>query len=1080
MKRFLNYLAIFTIVVCVSSCQQEDLSLVVPEVEAEGAVLSFALRDNSLIESSVATKADETDLEQIVSHVDVLLFEQVTAGESALDPAAVCDKHFAADADDEGAFAVIVPPRTSATWVVVLANASDAVRDELDEVATFADLQLLSEDLSSLYATTGTAYAENLPLYGELYQDVIAASATYTVELERIYSRVEATATATDFVVTSLTLLNGANVGYYVAQSPLPTASASSAITQYSTEGGDLQPLYLYENNGGSTDAPNYTDIVIGGTYTTAENNALQSYLKVRLEYGSDTTLSADVVRNTVYKFIVTEIYENSIGYSTLAEAVLGEYTDAEIALVVGEDAMSDVIVGNGDYYVSFSNSEFVAYAPSGDLSDVTAFTMYYDVSTNSNISNFDDIVKSVTLAEGSTGVTLGTLPTLSAGTALNIPVTLADDAEGTIIVRIGNLVKEIAVSRYQDDTNLATAFAGTDSDYVYAKFVDEAPSWLKIAETDGTPSQQDELYSTGGFELDFELDLYGEASTELYLARNSDEGRVKIYFEQYIISGTPTISTTNLTGKTSISCYGATITSSFAVTSTGDITALDGTTSGMPWMAEYSYDSGATWTTDCPDWISMPTSGTGSLSASTISVAPQTAILTGDLLTAQEALVAATSKGSADAPYDLSTEGGTGTQNTANCYIINSPGTYMLPLVYGNAIKDGEANSAAYTSTASGDDVLSIFVDYNGSDITTPNITNATSAIICWQDSAGLVKDVELSTDKDYLIFTVSAGNIAEGNALVAIRDADDVVIWSWHIWVTNHVLGEGDKNVYYSTSYTDSPDNYTTMMPVNLGWCSAGTKKYGDAERSVQVRIKQAGGETTSGVTYTQNCQTTTSTIIGDSPYYQWGRKDPMLPAIGVYNSSTSKPQSGDLQWTTGGSSTSLNGAIKNPNAMYYGGYTTGWCSSAYCNLWSVNNSSYGTIHISDHIKSVYDPSPVGYIVPSVSAFSGFSDVSGYTDSSWYINYSGSFAYGWNLYCVSGGDTIFFPALGSRNYGDAAIQKVGIYSHNLGATPYDNYRCYYFFFTSSSINIPGSYTNAQGMAVRPVRETKAAAEVE
>ncbi len=36
------------------------------------------------------------------------------------------------------------------------------------------------------------------------------------------------------------------------------------------------------------------------------------------------------------------------------------------------------------------------------------------------------------------------------------------------------------------------------------------------------------------------------------------------------------------------------------------------------------------------------------------------------------------------------STRGGQTASNTANCYLVHAPGTYTLPLVYGNAIKDG------------------------------------------------------------------------------------------------------------------------------------------------------------------------------------------------------------------------------------------------------------------------------------------------------------------------------------------------------------------------------------------------------
>ena len=40
----------------------------------------------------------------------------------------------------------------------------------------------------------------------------------------------------------------------------------------------------------------------------------------------------------------------------------------------------------------------------------------------------------------------------------------------------------------------------------------------------------------------------------------------------------------------------------------------------------------------------------------------------------------------------------------TANCYMVQTAGDYKLPLVYGNAIKDGQTNAAAYTGVTDND----------------------------------------------------------------------------------------------------------------------------------------------------------------------------------------------------------------------------------------------------------------------------------------------------------------------------------------------------------------------------------------
>ena len=85
-----------------------------------------------------------------------------------------------------------------------------------------------------------------------------------------------------------------------------------------------------------------------------------------------------------------------------------------------------------------------------------------------------------------------------------------------------------------------------------------------------------------------------------------------------------------------------------------------------------------------------------------------------------------------------------TGTRNTANCYVVNAPGHYRLPLVYGNAITNGSLNSSCYTF-GNGDisgvgTALRRFTDYNGNAISGARISGAQSAILVWQDAYNLV----------------------------------------------------------------------------------------------------------------------------------------------------------------------------------------------------------------------------------------------------------------------------------------------------------------------------------------------------
>lgn len=108
-------------------------------------------------------------------------------------------------------------------------------------------------------------------------------------------------------------------------------------------------------------------------------------------------------------------------------------------------------------------------------------------------------------------------------------------------------------------------------------------------------------------------------------------------------------------------------------------------TTSDVPWTAEFIDADGNVIST--PSWITMATTGTGSgeydisaqmVEPTFVNMSEPTRILR------QQAEL-----GSAASPYNLANSSGdAAVENTANCYVINAPGTYSIPLVYGNAIK--------------------------------------------------------------------------------------------------------------------------------------------------------------------------------------------------------------------------------------------------------------------------------------------------------------------------------------------------------------------------------------------------------
>ena len=329
--------------------------------------------------------------------------------------------------------------------------------------------------------------------------------------------------------------------------------------------------------------------------------------------------------------------------------------------------------------------------------------------------------------------------------------------------------------------------------------------------------------------------------------------------------------------------------------------------------------------------------------------------------------------KGSPESPYDLSTEGG-GSMTTANCYVVNAAGTYKLPLVYGNAIVNGRTNSPAYSD--------SHFVDYNDKPINGPWISGTPKdATLVWSDGFYMFKDVKLSADKKYLIFTIDQDYIQQANAVVAVRDAGDNIMWSWHIWVTERDINQTHKVDDWSNGATYD------MMSSNLGWVDGKQVYYDPREFKFTFKQKKTGEEKT--MTVTQVGETFDYKDAG-STYYQWGRKDPIVAlknrdktGVNDYR-RLDTPTDDYLYKTQPGWVTSADG-IRHPNVYYVQNAThsyTAWLTDAAYSpkLWNVDGTEK-YIWVESSRKTVYDPSPKGFKVPVPRAFSVF--VNGYDES-------------------------------------------------------------------------------------------------
>ena len=329
------------------------------------------------------------------------------------------------------------------------------------------------------------------------------------------------------------------------------------------------------------------------------------------------------------------------------------------------------------------------------------------------------------------------------------------------------------------------------------------------------------------------------------------------------------------------------------------------------------------------------------------------------------EKLKTNTPRGSANNPYDLSTHnenGGSIAKTTANCYVVNAAGTYQLPLVYGNAIKNGIENNAAYQGRN--------FKDYQNRTISNSRITGADNAVLVWSDGFFMFKDIHLDAAKENLVFTIDPDYMQQANAVLAVRDASNRIMWSWHIWVTERPV--------YTEKHTlqdlfDDSNTYE-LMQCNLGWVDGKTVYYN--QRDLTFRFTQAGSGKTDELNVTQEGAKFDYKDVG-STYYQWGRKDPLV-ALKNWDSYRYEDyrlhETGDpdyvYRYETG--PTTIGEAIQHPNVFYTRGTTGGadWNGDHTTTLWNTYENG-GTLTSTTSVKTIYDPSPRGFKVPVPRAF-------------------------------------------------------------------------------------------------------------
>ena len=326
--------------------------------------------------------------------------------------------------------------------------------------------------------------------------------------------------------------------------------------------------------------------------------------------------------------------------------------------------------------------------------------------------------------------------------------------------------------------------------------------------------------------------------------------------------------------------------------------------------------------------------------------------------------------------------------------------------------------------------------------------------------------------------------GISGNGNAVVAITDASDNILWSYHIWVPEIDPTAGLLTYAIPSSSIGSGSTYE-VMPIALG-----------AMNKATVAVDGTG--------------TTESNAKSFGLYYQWGRKDPLgrpstINASGDYYVATSfDGLSGITKWNQPENMCDLstNSAItpntidvdmigyatRNPTQFIYDtkdAHNYDWVIKKNDYLWG-NGSGYLYPRKAQIYKSIYDPCPEGYRVAPKDLWNRFTvdggnygsqDTDAKRDATFNASNRNSLGTqrGYFFYYTAwhDGDTDFYPASGYRNRTSGALTYVGSGGYSWSSSPaQSSTSAGYLSFLATGVYPQCNDSRAYGFPVRCVRE--------
>jgi hypothetical protein len=288
------------------------------------------------------------------------------------------------------------------------------------------------------------------------------------------------------------------------------------------------------------------------------------------------------------------------------------------------------------------------------------------------------------------------------------------------------------------------------------------------------------------------------------------------------------------------------------------------------------------------------------------------------------------------------------------------------------------------------------------------------------WDDN-DVISACSVTGNGNAAVISVTTNNSnRSGNAVVAIKAGSNIA-WSYHIWVTGY--DPDDENAaehatFTNTYNTNNNGGHFTFMDRNLGATFAGT----------------GSGK-------------------GTGLFYQWGRKDPFPATDGAGATTTGSFSFAATSATLG----TIPNTIRNPNVFYSAASTPNdWHYAGKIDtLWNHSNNN----------KTIYDPCPAGWRVPSCAANNNaYGPWNGLSSSG--LSFTSGYAYETNA---------VYPANGLRNTYETGymgkVWNVGVQGFIwTGSTKNNNGIAYDYMAGRNAQN--AEHYRGHGICVRCARE--------